>query len=265
MAIALTIKSTANEKIKYLKKLNQKKYREENSQFIVENFKTIYDSRNCDTEIDDILVTEEFIEKNQYKFNELIRDLNIEEYFLIDEKVNETFSSLETPSGICALYNIKEGKIDFEDTIVYLNKINDPGNLGTIFRSALAFGIKNIVVDGNCVDIYNSKTINSAKDAIFKLNIQVDNDRGLLKEIKKHMKIFSTRLENAKDINILKKQEKCCLVFGSEAHGIDEEIYEMSDDFIKINMTDDIESLNVASSCAIIFHYLYSSRQGRIK
>lgn len=258
MATALVIKSTSNERIKYLKSLNQKKYREENEQFIVENFKTIYDSRNLDTGLDEVFVTEEFVEKNKDKFEELINDLKLEEYFLISHAVNETFSSLENPSGICALYNIKEKQIDFNNIIVYLNKINDPGNMGTILRSALAFGIKNIVVDGDCVDIYNPKTINSAKDAIFKLNIQVDNNIEVLKEIKNHMKIFSTRLEESKDISILKKYSKCCVVFGSEAHGVDDEIYEMSDGFLKINMTNNIESINVAMSASIIFHYLYN-------
>lgn len=260
MATALVIKSTSNEGIKHLKSLNQKKYRKEDSQFIVENFKTIYDSRKENIEIEELFVTEEFIKKNQEKFEELIGDLKIEEYFLIENHVNESFSSLETPSGICALYNMKEKSVDFDSNIIYLNKINDPGNLGTILRSALAFGIKNIVVDGDCVDIYNPKTINSAKDAIFKLNIQVDNNREVLKEIKNHMKIFSTRLEDSHDISILKKYSKCCIVFGNEANGVDDEIYQMSDGFIKINMTSDIESLNVASSCAIIFHYLYNKK-----
>lgn len=258
MTKELIIKSTSNEKIKHLKSLSQKKYRQENNQFIVENFKTIYDSRFIDCGFNELFVTQEFIEKNQEKFEELILDLKVQEYFLIDEKVNNYFSSLDTPSGICALYNIKKTKIDFDDIIVYLNAINDPGNLGTILRSGLAFDIKNIVLDENCVDIYNPKTINSAKDAIFKLNIQVDNNREVLGEIKSHMKVFSTRLEDSKDISILKKQDKCCIVFGSEANGIDDDIYKMSDEFIKINMSDNIESINVAMSASIIFHYIYN-------
>ncbi|MDD4289846.1 MAG: RNA methyltransferase [Patescibacteria group bacterium] len=259
IARAFVIKSTSNERIKYLKSLNQKKYREENSQFIVENFKTIYDSRNLETGLDELFVTEEFIEKNKEKFEELIDDLDIQEYFLINQAVNETLSSLDNPSGICALYDMKQNQMDFDDIIIYLNKINDPGNMGTILRSALAFDIKNIVLDENCVDIYNPKTINSAKDSIFKLNISRDNDRKLLKEIKSRMKIYSTRLEDSSGIEILKKQKKFCIVFGSEANGIDGDIYELSDGFIKINMTNNIESINVAMSASIIFHYIYNN------
>ena len=270
MVQVLVIKSTSNEKIKHLKSLNQKKFREENQQFIVENLKIIYDSMKLDTGFESLFVTQDFIKKNQAKFDELIEDLKIEEYFLIDEKVNNYFSSLDTPSGICALYSMKKTEIDFESIVVYLNKINDPGNLGTIMRSALAFGIKNIVLDENCVDIYNSKTINSAKDAIFKLNIELDNNRKILGEIKKRMKIYSTRLEDSSGIEALKKhpgyavgsaeaRKKFCIVFGNEANGIDNGIYDMSDEFIKINMTSDIESINVASSAAIIFHYIYNN------
>jgi len=260
MATAFVIKSTSNERIKYLKSLNQKKYREENSQFIVENFKTIYDSRNLDTGLDEVFVTEEFVEKNKDKFEELINDLKIEEYFLISRAVNETFSFLDTPSGICALYDIKKNQINFDNIIIYLNKINDPGNMGTILRSALAFDIKNIVLDENCVDIYNPKTINSAKDSIFKLNISIDDKkRIILHEIKNRMKIYSTRLEDSKDLSILKKYNKFCIVFGSEANGVDGDIYELSDGFIKINMTNNIESINVAMSASIIFHYIYNN------
>ncbi|HNV97675.1 MAG TPA: RNA methyltransferase [bacterium] len=259
MATAFVIKSTTNERIKYLKSLNQKKYREENFQFIVENFKTIYDSRNLEIGLDELFVTEEFIEKNKEKFQELINDLGIQEYFLINQAVNETFSSLDSPSGICALYNIKDNQIDFTDIVIYLNKINDPGNLGTILRSALAFDINNIVLDENCVDVYNPKTINSAKDAIFKLNISRDSNRQLFQKIKSKMKIYSTRLEDSNGIEILKKQKKFCIVFGNEANGIDDDIYELSDGFIRINMTNNIESINVAMSASIIFHYIYNN------
>ena len=253
------IYSTSNDKIKLLKKLDQKKYREENSQFIVENFKTIYDSMKSDAGIEALFVTKEFVLKNQDKFDELLDNTKLNEYFLINERVNNYFSSLENSSGICALYNIKNKAVDSNSIIVYLNGINDPGNLGTIFRSALAFDIKNIILDDTCVDIYNPKTISSAKDSIFKLNISFDSGRKVLGEIKKKMKVYSTRLEDSKDISILKKQDKFCLVFGSEANGISQDIYEISDDFIKINTSSNIESLNVASSCAIIFHYIYNN------
>ncbi|MDD3284976.1 MAG: RNA methyltransferase [Patescibacteria group bacterium] len=254
------IESLENSKIKFLKKLNQKKYREQFSKFSVENFIIIIDAQKSGFDFEELFVTESFIKKNKLKFDLLINNSkNNYEIFIIDEKINKSFSNLETPSGITAIYKRIESKIDFSKKIVYLNNISNPGNMGTILRSALAFGIKNIILDENCVDLYNFKTINSAKDSIFKLNIEFDENLKLLKKIKKQMKIFSTRLEKSSDLKILKKESIFCIVFGNESNGISEKIINLSDDFIKINMTNNIESLNVASSCAIIFHYIYNN------
>ena len=254
------IESLENSKIKLLKKLNQKKYREQFSKFSVENFTIIIDAQNSGFNFEQLFVTENFIKKNQEKFDLLLKNSkNINEIYIIDKKINKSFSNLENPSGICAIYEKLDTKIDYNNIIVYLNNISDPGNLGTILRSALAFDIKNIILDENCVDLYNFKTINSAKDSIFKLNMEFDENLKLLKKIKKQMKIFSTRLEKSKSIDILKKENKFCIIFGNETNGVDKKIMNLSDDFIKINMTSDIESLNVASSCAIIFHYIYNN------
>lgn len=255
----LKIESTENSKIKLLKKLNQKKYREKFSEFCVENLTIIIDSQKSGFNFEQLFVTENFIKKNKEKFEYLINNTkNEKEIYIIDEKINKSFSNLETPPGIVAVYKTYESKIDYSKKIVYLNNISDPGNMGTILRSALAFDIKDIILDENCVDLYNFKTINSAKDSIFKLNIEFDNNLKLLKKIKKQMKIFSTRLENANNLNILKKENKFCIIFGNESSGVDKKIIAMSDDFIKIDMTSDIESLNVASSAAIIFYYIYN-------
>lgn len=250
----IEIKSKDNEKIKILKKLGQKKYRDQLAVFLVENLSIIYDALRAGIVFESLFVTEGFIKKNKEKFDFILK--NAKEYYLIDEKINKSFSGLETPSGICAIYKKQGRESDFTKPIIYLNGIGDPGNLGTILRSALAFNLKNIVIDEKCADIYNFKTVNSAKDAIFKLNIVFDKNREILKEIKKKMLIFSTEVKNGKEIKDIKNKKLFCLVLGSEAHGVDKEILEMSDDFITIKTSGEIESLNVASAAAIIFSSL---------
>jgi len=248
------ITSKDNEKIKFLKKLNQKKYREQYSSFLVENFKTITDAQQAGYRFESLFVTDDFFSKNMKVFS----SMGFDKLFKIDNNINKVFSNLDTPSGVCAVYKKQNKPADFSKPIIYLNGINDPGNLGAIIRSAIAFGLDNIIVDEKCADIFNSKTINAAKDAIFKINISYDKNFDLIKELKGKMKIFSTCLEKGKGMNVLRGQKNFCLVLGSEAHGVDEKIINQSDDCIKIKMSNNIDSLNVSSAASIIFHYYYN-------
>ncbi len=257
------ITSKDNAKIKSLRQLGQKKYRDESGRFLVENAVTILDAAKAGIVFEALFATGDFIEKNQEMFDYILEKSVTDEYYLIDEKINRSFSSLDTAPGIAAIYSKPQNKIDLAAPIIYLNAINDPGNLGTILRSALAFGLKNIVVDERTADVYSPKTISAAKDAIFKLNIGSDKDRKFIIDLKKMStqggpasgwRIISTRLGKAEGLDILKKQKLFCVVLGSESHGVDQAIQAMSDNFIKIPMSDEIESLNVASSAAIIFY-----------
>ena len=243
------ITSKDNEKIKLLKKLSQKKYRHGLGLFKVENLKTILGTMEASVQFESIYMTEDFISKH----GDFVKSLKAN-YIIISESVNKSFSELDTAPGICAVYKKIQKPIDYNSHIIYLNSINDPGNLGTILRTALAFGLNNIVVDEDCADIYNYKTLQAAKDSIFKLNISSDENFHILKEIKSKMKIYSTRVKDAETIDVLKKPEKFCLVLGSEAHGVSQEIQEMSDGFTKIKISKEIESLNVASAAAVLFY-----------
>lgn len=256
--------SKENEKIKFLKKLSLHKYREESGKFFIENAATIYDAAQAGYFFEALFTTQEFISKNK-KFAFLTEKIKSAEYYLIDGKVNKSFSNLDTPSGICAVYEKKEKPIDYGAPIVYLNGISDPGNLGTIMRSALAFSFKNIIADEHCADIYSPKTINAAKDAIFKLNIVRDKNFSLLKKVKEKMKICAATLTGAEDIAVIKKFKPVCVVLGSESRGVDENIIKLADKQIKINIFEDMESLNVACAAAIIFYAYSANNQPQIK
>ncbi len=251
------ITSRDNPKIKFLRQLQQKKYRDKFGKFVVENAVIIGDALKAGIFFESIFVTQDFINKHKEKYEEICGQAKVKEYYLIDEKTNESFSSLITAPGICAVYSKIEREINYTTPIIYLNGINDPGNMGTILRSALAFGLKNIVMDEGCADPYNPKTITAAKDAIFKLNIALDSDLKILKKIAERMKIFSTRLEHSHTLDILKNEKIFCLVLGSEAHGVNKPIQAISDDFIKIEMGKEMESLNAASAAAIIFYEIF--------
>lgn len=250
----IEITSTNNDKIKSLRKLNQKKYRKETGRFFIENAVIIDDALKSGLQFESLYVSNKFAEKNKDTLKKILQNSFIKEYYMIKDSIYGTFSNLDTPPGICAVYKKIQKPIGYSSHIIYLNGINDPGNLGAIIRSALAFGLSNLVVDENCADLYNYKTLQAAKDSIFKLSISSDKDYHILKEIKSRMKIYSTRMQDAETIDVLKKSKFFCLVLGSEAHGVSKEIQEMSDGFIKIKINKEIESLNVASAAAILFY-----------
>jgi len=250
------IKSASNNKIKNLKKLGSKKKRDDCGQFFVENLLIIHDALKFGFKPIILFATQEMLDEMSEKFKYV--SSNLEEVYIINNKINKSFSTLATPSGICAVYKKQDKEVNLEKYIVYLNGVSDPGNLGTIFRTALAFGINNIVVDADCADIYNQKTINAARDAIFKVNIAHDVNLSFLKKIKEKMKVYSTNIENGVSIkNIIKQEKIFCIVFGNEAKGVSKQILRQSDGFIKINMSKKIESLNVAISAGIIFHEIW--------
>ena len=253
----MLLTSQDNSKIKFLKKLNQKKYRDESGQFLVENFLIIRDAAKSGIFFESLFVTKKFIEKNQSEFNWLLKKVGTKNYFTINEKTNNYFSSLETPAGVAAVYSRIPSRLDFNLPVVYLNRISDPGNLGTILRSALAFGFTNIVVDEFCVDLYNPKAISAAKDAIFKLNLSLDQNLKIISQIKSQMPIVTTSLSGAGDLKSLEKYPRFCLVFCNEAAGVDAKIAALSSMSVKIKMSNKIESLNVAVAAGIIFFSLF--------
>ena len=261
------IESVKNNKIKFIQKLNQKKFRNKFESFFVENFKIVQEgiiSNNC---FEEIFITNDFLNKTQNKLNLIfnknnkIRQKNnfskLEKINIITNKINKSFSKLSTPSGIVAVFKKRKCEINNKKPIIYLNNISDPGNLGTILRSASAFGFKNIIIDEFSADLYNNKTLNAAKDSIFKLNIIFDKNIKLLKSFKGKTPIISTCLKNSTNIKILKKYKVFCLVLGNEANGVSESIQNLSDKSIKIPMTGNQESLNVAIAGAIIFYTYY--------
>lgn len=248
-----TITSLQNNHIKLLKKLALKKYRTEYQQFTVENLKIIVDALRAGYDFETLFVTAEFMTRNLDKL-QFLQENSKANYYVIDEMMSAHFSQLDTPSGITAIYKMPESQKITDDSVIYLNSISDPGNLGTIMRTALAFNFKNIVLDENCVDVYNAKTIAAAKNSFFMLNIVEDKKGNWIRETK--LPIYVTSSYGDSDLENFKADEKFCLVLGNESHGVSEEINQLATKQIKIDISDNIESLNVSVAAAILFYKL---------
>lgn len=245
--------SKDNSKIKYLKKINNKKYRQETNSFFIENFKTIKDALNSGYCFEQLYVTSAFLKKHKEYLEKLTLKAKVFQIYVLADKLSSQFSNLSSPSGICAVYFIEKKKIQKNKSLVYLNNINDPGNLGAILRTALAFGFKNVVLDKNCADLYNYKTLAASKDSIFKLNIIKDESFQELVNIKKDMKIIVSSLDGDTNYNAIIKEKPVCIVFGNEASGVSDEVLGLADYKIKISIKD-TESLNVVSAASVILY-----------
>lgn len=248
-----TISSQDNNQIKTLKKLALKKYRYELKKFSVENLTIIIDALKSGHDFQVLFVTAEFVTRHLDKF-QFLQDNSRASYYIIDEALNRHFSQLDTPSGITAVYNFPINNLEPNQSVIYLNGISDPGNLGTIMRTALAFNFNNLVLDDTCVDIYNAKTIAAAKDSIFKLNILEDKNASWLKQ--NNLPLYVTSASGNVDLENLKAENNFCLVLGNESHGVNEEIFKLASQKIKIDISDKIESLNVSIAAAILFYKL---------
>jgi len=258
----IEIESKESKKLKDLNKLKLKKYREKQGEFTVENWKIIQDALSDGIIFKELFVTRSFLEKNKRDLEKIFNENNIENLYVIADKLDNNLSSLKTPQGIWAVYKIAKGEINFNQSSVYLNNINDPGNLGTILRSALAFGLENIILDEECVDIYNPKTVQAAKDAIFKLNIVFDKNKEALNSLKQeNIKIYATDVTQGTALkDTFKSNENVCIILGNESHGVKSDLLKMADNLINIKTTSKMESLNVAVSGSIIFYEFYNTK-----
>ena len=227
------IKSSDNKKFKSLKKLLTKKEREKTKTFLIEGKNIIEEAK-----------------KHNKILTYITDDLNkIEDnIFYVDKKLKESLSSLKNSNEDIALVKYLDIKEVSTDTILLIDDVRDPSNLGTILRTALAFNIKDVVLSLNTVDLYNPKVLRASEGAIFSLNILRED---LISFISKHKdyKVLSTFLK-ANDLKALKTNKKM-IVIGNEGKGVSEEILKISDDYLKIPIKN-IDSLNVAIATSII-------------
>lgn len=227
--------SDNNQKIKDLIKLNMPKYRKELQMFIVEGPHLVNEAREA---------------------NLLIEAFSIEEkagYTQISEKAMKNISHTDTlvrEIGLCKMIN----KNDYSDKMLLLDGIQDPGNLGSLMRSAKAFGFDTIILgDGSC-DIYNDKVIRSSQGAIFKLSFINAKLTEFIPSLKDYY-VYGTNVRNGISVDECIKNEKIALVLGNEGNGISKEVNDVIEKNIYIPL-ENTESLNVCVAGSILMYEL---------
>ena len=237
------IESVDNSRIKEIRKLKEKKYRDQEKLFLVEG---------------EHLVLEAYKSKLLKTVILCNRDIDLDvEKIEVSEKVMNTISDMPSKVDIVGVCEIVDNKIELDSNVLILDGVQDPGNLGTIVRSAVAFNIKNIVLSKNTVDIYNSKVLRGCQGMNFHLNIIRDDILEIIDDLKDNdYIIYGTDVVNGIDIKDVKKTGKYAIIMGNEGNGISPEVKNIVDKNIYINMNEKCESLNVGVSASIILYEL---------
>ena len=233
------ITSRDNPHVKYAASLKDNKERESQKEFLGESKKSL------------LMAIEANLVKEVFTYEALDIDENITQY-LVNESVMDKLSNSKNPEGVVFIAKYPQFKKDNYSKILYLDEVNDPGNLGTMIRTALAFNFDAVVTSPKSVSFYNEKVLAACKGS----NYLIPVFSKPLNEIKRDHKVIVTTLsDDSIDVNELDIKDNFILVMGNEAHGISKSIIDSSDIKVKIAINN-IDSLNVAVAAAIIMHKL---------
>lgn len=246
------ITSKDNEKIKYVAKLIlNKKFRETEKKFVVEGFKAVYEACCFGLKLRDVFVHHSFLEKFEF--------LDENKLTLVDDNILKKISTTESFSKCVAVFDMLDYSLNdlkTKNTIVLLENIKDSGNLGTIIRSANAFGVDGIVLYGDTIDLYNTKVIRSSVGNFLKIPIVKVNDIEAIKTTFRLHTFYATKVDTDVDLKTIKFEEKKVIMFGSEAEGLSNKLFDLADNFFTIKMQNRVESLNLSVAASIVFYSL---------
>ena len=222
------IESVNNEKIIKYSKLKTKKYRDETSLFIVEGKHLVEEAKKYDLVIDEYILDEN-----------------------VTLPVMKKLSNLDNPNTHLAICKKKEEK-PISGNILIVDGVQDPGNMGTIIRTCVAFNIDTIVVSNNTVDIYNDKVIRASEGMLFSINIIKRDLVSFIKELKYN--IYTTDVKGGSSIYNYNFMEPYAIVVGNEGNGVSSEVSELINNKLYIPMSSKCESLNVGVATSIILY-----------
>ena len=251
------ITSKDNEIIKNIKKLKDKKYRDEEGLYIIEGIKIIEEAIEEESYIKKIVICEECVAAGEIE-QKLLYTIAKYDRIYVNKKVFGFLTDVVAPQGILAVVEkpSKATKINYtEDIILALDGIQDPGNLGTILRTVDSVGLKQIIVTKNTADCYNPKVVRSTMGAIFRVNvIETDDLCKTLKDAKKSKyEIIATSLETQNSIYDISYKKKV-IVIGNEANGVTKEVQDLANKKVRIPMLGKTESLNASVATGIILY-----------
>lgn len=248
------IESTANSFIKELKKLKNKSERYEKGLYIVEGENCVGELVSFKPQLIECIL---FTEKYQGMFK------GFKEY-LVSQRIMESLCDTKTPQGIIAVCRMENEFKKVSPVCVYLDNVKDPGNVGTIIRTADAAAIETVILSKECADLYNSKTVRSTMGSMFHIDVVYEDEYlSKLKELKKEgYTVLTGSLQAEKSLYDYDFTKKTVICIGNEAHGISEDLYNLGTENIIIPMPGNAESLNAGVAGSIIMYEAVRQRNG---
>lgn len=248
----LEIESKNNNLFKEIKKLKEKKHRIKSNKYLIEGLRFVEEAIKSKVSIDSIIFTESFKEKNPELFLKINENIKL---IQMNEALLKQLCSTENPQGIVGVINMQNKELKSGELVVLVDKVQDPGNMGTIIRTAHAAGAAGIVMTKGTVDIYNDKTLRSTMGSIFYIPIVEDDSLDFVKSLKKEgYKLVVSSLQGKNNFFEENLQGKVIIAVGNEGNGVSDEVYDIADIKVKIPMPGEAESLNVAVATSIMIY-----------
>ena len=252
------IQSKDNPIIIEIKKLKEKKYRNIENKFIVEGFRFVSEALQSEFQVAIVIVCED--QGSRYKKFEIEHMLQLDtKVYYIKKQLFNVLCSTESPQGILAVVTNKQSKLNYNNGFyILVDGVQDPGNLGTLIRTADAAGALGVILLRGTVDAFNEKTLRATMGSIFHLPVVEFKDlEGLQSLVTSGFRLIVSSLEGENNFYDQNLQGKIIIVVGNEGNGVSKEIENLADSKVKIPMPGSAESLNVAIAGSIMmFEYV---------
>lgn len=243
------ITSVKNNKVKAWRKLHKRKERIHSGTFLIEGLHLVEEALKSDWTIDEIIAVD------MIELPDWVREVPVE---LVSDHVFQHISQTKTPQGVAAIVKMDNPVKSGGSHVLLIDSVQDPGNLGTMIRTADASGFDGIVLGNETVDLYNDKVIRSTQGSLFHIPIYQANLHDEIMALKKDgFNIWATALsENAKAYNEIKRIDKIALMVGNEGAGIQTELLQLADTIVTIPIYGKAESLNVSVAAGILMYHV---------
>lgn len=246
------IVSMKNQKVKQWKKLQTTKGRKEARAYLIEGTHLLKEAIKANAIIQEIVMTETFFQQSDLKIAE-------EVIVIVSPEILASLAQTETPQGVVAIVKIPEDTpiLDYKGKYILLDQVQDPGNVGTIIRTADAAGYSGVFLGEGSVDLYNDKVLRSMQGSHFHLPVHRAALQELIPEMKsKGMPVYGTELnEAAVDYRTVSPTDAVALVLGNEGNGVSKKVLALTDQNLYIPIFGEAESLNVAVAAGILLYH----------
>lgn len=260
----VSVQSASNPLIKKVRSLHTKQGRQEHGLFIAEGQKLIEEALAKGASIAHVIVSQSFHQSGEHSaLAALLADKEKLSITIVDDSLLKSMSTLDNPpaSSVLAvlktpLHDLKSMFEQKDPLLLILDNIQDPGNLGTMIRSALAMGVSGMIMTKGCVDPFNPKVVRGASGALFQMPfiLNLSFDQAVSECKKQKLQVVALSPVASKSLDQIDLKSACALVFGNEGNGLDNSRQDLADIKAFIPMNKASESLNVASSCAMALY-----------